>query len=236
MPEAIAAIDAAERGIAGARAAVAKSAPVRVGVVSLALFEIFPAFLKAAEQVGTTVQLSYASTNEQLRLLATGALDFGFLSPPFEKRPRMTVLPVSDERVLAGLPASEIDPAAKTVPLEALNNRLIMFRREEGPHLYDMTLAMFRREGLSPRIVEETPSSILASLALIAAGRGVALIPASIARNVSVAGVAFRPIKPATAVPTWPTALAHMPLPARSPAGRALLAWKRRQFDGGKSG
>jgi DNA-binding transcriptional LysR family regulator len=222
LPEASAAIDAAERGIAGARAALTKDAPVRVGVVSLALFEILPAFLKAAEQAGTTVQLVYASTNEQLRLLATGALDFGFLSPPFEKTPRMTVIGLSNEPALAGLPVSQIYPAAKNVPLEAISDRLIMFRREDGPHLYDMTLALFRREGLSPKIVEETPSSILATLALIAAGRGVALVPASIARNVSVAGVTFKPIKPATAVPTWPTALAHMPLPARSPAGRTL--------------
>ena len=82
LPEAIAAINAAERGIAGARAALVKDAPVRVGVVSLALFEIFPVFLQAAKQAGTAVQLTYASTNEQLRLLATGELDFGFLSPP----------------------------------------------------------------------------------------------------------------------------------------------------------
>ena len=235
LPEAIAAINAAERGIAGARAALVKDAPVRVGVVSLALFEIFPVFLQAAKQAGTAVQLTYASTNEQLRLLATGELDFGFLSPPFEKLPRMAVQAVSDEPVLAGLPASEIDRDAKSVPLEALSDRLIMFRREDGPHLYDMTLAMFRREGLSPKIVEETPSSILATLALIAAGRGVALVPASIARNVSVAGVTFKPIKPGAAVPTWPTALAHMPLPARSPAGRTLLAWRQRQCGGGKS-
>jgi hypothetical protein len=37
LPEAIAAINAAERGIAGARAALVKDAAVRVGVVSLAL-------------------------------------------------------------------------------------------------------------------------------------------------------------------------------------------------------
>jgi DNA-binding transcriptional LysR family regulator len=58
--------------------------------------------------------------------------------------------------------------------------------------------------------VEETPSSILATLALVAAGRGVALVPASIARNVSVTGVAYKPIRSGVG-PTWPTALAHMP-------------------------
>jgi DNA-binding transcriptional LysR family regulator len=227
LPEALEAIHAAERGIARARAAIAKDLPVRVGVVSLALFEVFPAFLKAAEHVGTTVQLVYASTNEQLQLLSAGALDFGFLSPPFEAPRRMTVLPVSDEPAVAGVPSSKIDPDADDVSLEVLSDRLIMFRREDGPHLYDMTLAMFRRDGLGPKVVEEAPASILATLALIAAGRGVALVPASIARNVAVAGVVYKPVRRGAAVPTWPTALAHMPLSAGSPAARTLTAWKR---------
>jgi DNA-binding transcriptional LysR family regulator len=139
----------------------------------------------------------------------------------------MTVLPISDEPAVAELPSSEVDPNASNVSLKSLSGRLIMFRRADGPYLYDTTLAMFRREGMSPKIVEETPSSILATLALVAAGRGVALVPASIARNVSVAGVAYKPIGSGV-VSTWPTALAHMPLAAKSPAGRILLAWKRR--------
>ena len=83
--------------------------------------------------------------------------------------------------------------------------------------------------------MEETPSSILATLALVAAGRGVALAPASIARNVSVTGVAYKPIRSGVG-PTWPTALAHMPLAAKSPAGRILLAWKRRLRNVRRSG
>jgi hypothetical protein len=57
----------AERGFARVRVAVAKDPPVRVGVVSLALFEIFPTFQNVADQAGTTIQLFYASTNELLR-------------------------------------------------------------------------------------------------------------------------------------------------------------------------
>jgi hypothetical protein len=63
----------------------------------------------------------------------------------------MTVLPISDEPAVAWLPSSEVDPNARNVSLESLSGRLIMFRREDGPYLYDTTLAMFRREGLSAK-------------------------------------------------------------------------------------
>jgi DNA-binding transcriptional LysR family regulator len=77
-------------------------------------------------------------------MLAAGALDFGFLSPPFEKPPRMTVVPISDEPAVAGLPSSCANPNAKNVSPKLLSDRLIIFRKEDGPYLYDMTLAMFR--------------------------------------------------------------------------------------------
>jgi DNA-binding transcriptional LysR family regulator len=74
LPEAIAALAAAERGVALARAAHAGKPIVRPGVVSLALFEIFPEMARAAEDAGVAIQLIYSSTNDQARQLLSGSM------------------------------------------------------------------------------------------------------------------------------------------------------------------
>jgi DNA-binding transcriptional LysR family regulator len=227
LPEATAALAAAERGMALARAAQAGQPIVRLGVVSLALFESYPNMVRAAADAGIAIQLAYSSTNEQVRELLSGALDLGLLSPPFDAPSRMFVTEIARERAVVALPAALAGTNEESVSLRHISDRLILFPRPEGPHLYDMTLAMFERAGLHPKIVEETPASMLATLALVGAGRGFALVPASIMRHVSVRGVVYKPIEAGAAAPTWPLALAHMPLGARSPAARLLGAWRR---------
>lgn len=229
LPEAIAALAAADRGVALARAAHSGKPIVRLGVVSLALFEAFPEMTRAATHAGITIQLAYSSTNDQVRELLSGTIDIGLLSPPFDAPPRMSVIEIAREPAVVALPVSLAGPKAKTVPLRHISDRLIMFPRPEGPQLYDATLAMFEREGLHPKIVEETPASILATLALVAAGRGFALAPASIARHISVRGLVYKSLEAGVAAPAWPIALAHMPLAARSPTVRLLAAWRRQR-------
>jgi len=87
--------------------------------------------------------------------------------------------------------------------------------------------AMFRTHGLTPTLVSETPTSMLATLALVAAGVGVSLVPAAIARNLAITGAEFRPLAAAAGTPTWPVALAHMPLSATSPSARLLALWRK---------
>ena len=229
LPEAIAALAAAERGVALARAAHSGKPIVRLGVVSLALFEVFPEMARAAKDAGVAIQLIYSSTNDQARELLSGSIDVGLLSPPLDAPPRMSVTEIAREPTVVALPTSLARTNAKSVSLQHISDRLILFPRPEGPHLYDTTLAMFEQEQLRPVIVEETPASMLATLALVAAGRGVALVPASIARHVAVRGVVYKPIEARAVAPTWPLALAHMPLAARSPAARLLATWRRKR-------
>src|SRR5437016_1841424 len=70
LPEARAAIEAAERATALARAAASGHAPVRIGVISVALWETLPALLRSADGAGIRVEFAQLTTNEQLVALA----------------------------------------------------------------------------------------------------------------------------------------------------------------------
>jgi DNA-binding transcriptional LysR family regulator len=85
---------------------------------------------------------------------------------------------------------------------------------------------MFEKRGLKPNITRVTPR-VMTGLAMVAAGVGVAVVPAAIAENLSVKGVIFRPIDLDESVPSWPLSLAYMPLLARSDAAALLAAWRR---------
>jgi DNA-binding transcriptional LysR family regulator len=225
LPDARSAVDASARAEARARAAGSAAAPLRVGVVSVALFDTLADLLTAARQARIPLRIVYASTNDQLARLADGRLDLGLVTPPFEAPSRLQVTRIANEPIVAALPSGST-PREGSVSPEALHDRLILFPRADGPALYDAILGMFRAEGLTPTIIEETPASMLATLALVAAGVGASFVPAAIARNVTVEGVAFRPIASATGPPTWPISLAHMPIAARSREARLLARWR----------
>ena len=224
LPEAQTAVAAAARAEAKARAAGGAPAPLRVGVVSVALFEILPDLLDIARQAQIPLRIVYASTNDQLAGLADGSLDFGFVTPPFDGPPRLQLIEVANEPLVAALPSAMVGDAP--LSLAAIHDRLILFPRADGPKLHDAILDMFRMRGLTPGIIEETPASILATLALVAAGVGVSFVPAAIARSVAIAGVSFRTLPDVSDVPTWPVALGHMPLSAKSREATLLARWR----------
>ncbi|WP_322864776.1 LysR family transcriptional regulator (plasmid) [Aquicoccus sp. G2-2] len=224
LPEAREAIAAAQRATTLAQAAQNPQQRVRIGVVSLALFEVLPEFIAAAHALDVTVDIDYTSTNEQISSLACGDLDLGLLTPPVDATARMKVVTLADEPVVAALPSAMAGTAA-SVSLAAIHRQLILYPRHDGPVLYDAITNLFRTAGLPLSNTSEAPASMLATLALVAAGIGAALVPAAVARNVSMQGLVFRPLDSAKNIPTWPIALAHMPLSSAGPAARLLNTW-----------
>ena len=224
LPEARAAVAAGERAAALARAAVSSN-PVRIGVASTALWSPLPALLRVASQGRIPVELVEASTNDQLEALAHGQIDLGLLSPPFDAPPRLRVIDHSTDPLLAAVP----DPLAvgtHAVPLSLLADRLILFPQRQGPFLHAAILRFFARHGLSPVIAHEA-RDMMPTLALVAAGLGSTLVPAGLARHLSVRDVAFRPLAEAEEVPSWPLAVAHMPLTVGSEPAKLLRLWQR---------
>jgi DNA-binding transcriptional LysR family regulator len=225
LPEAQAAVAAAERAAVLARAAATPRKPVRVGVVSVALWEILPGLLSAARRADIDIELEQAMTNDQLSALAAGGLDLGLVSPPFNAPARLRVAELTRERVVVALPEELAPRNGKTVALAGIADRLILFPKAEGPVLHEAIMAMFRARGLTPKIVQESPG-MLTTLALVAAGVGASFVPAALARSLSMDRVAFRHVDPAEDAPAWPVALAHMPLAARSASAKLLAAWR----------
>jgi DNA-binding transcriptional LysR family regulator len=208
------------------RAAASTRRPVRIGIVSVALWDALPRLVEAAQEAKIPIHLEQATTNEQLRALAEGGLDLALVAPPFEAPRRLQVTRLGNEPVVAVLPAGLAPNDKGPVPLDVIADRLILFPRADGPALYDAIFAMFRTRGLIPTIIQESPR-MLTTLALVAAGAGASLVPAAISRNISVIGLEFRALDLGEEAPTWPIALAHMPLSARSDAAMLLSHWQR---------
>ena len=97
-------------------------------------------------------------------------------------------------------------PRAHRLPLAALAaETFVVYRRHSGPGLYDAIIAACHAAGFSPQIGQEAPR-IVSTLNLVAAGLGIALVPASLQR-MQMDGVAYRRLR-GTPQPRAPLLLA----------------------------
>jgi len=224
LPEARAAVAAAERAAQLARAAVSRH-PVRIGVASPCLWGPLPDLLRLAHKGGIHIEVIEASTNEQLQALAHGRLDLGFLSPPFDAPARLQIIDVSTDPLIAAVPKNLV-AGRDAVPLSLLADRLILFPQQHGPSLHSKILHYFSTHGLRPTIVQEV-SDLMPTLVLVAAGLGSTFVPSAMGRRLSLRDVMFRPLAEVDNVPTWPFAIAHMPQSAGSDVVKLLNLWKR---------
>jgi DNA-binding transcriptional LysR family regulator len=224
LPEARAAVAASERAEAFARAAALRR-PVRIGVATPCLWGPFPELLHIAHRGRIQIEIIEASTREQLEALEHGRLDLGFLSPPFDAPPRMHVIDVSKDPLIAAVPKN-LAASHDEIPLSLLANRLILFPQRQGPSLHARILHYFSIHGLRPTIVQEV-SDLMPTLALVAAGLGSTFVPSALARRLSLREVAFHPLAESDNLPVWLLAIAHMPLSVGGDVAKLLNLWKR---------
>jgi DNA-binding transcriptional LysR family regulator len=151
-----------------------------------AFAEAFPLVSLVYEESGT-IELVEALRHERI--------DAAFIRTPVAVPTGLTVLSLLEEDMLAALPAGhrlagpgEVLP----LPLAALaGETFILYRRREGPGLYDAIIAACHAAGFSPRIGQEAPR-IVSTLNLVAAGLGISIVPASL-RHMRLDGVLYRP-------------------------------------------
>jgi DNA-binding transcriptional LysR family regulator len=165
---------------------------VRVGFISTASYNVLPRVLPEfhRRRPGVRLLLQEATSEALGALLREDELDVGLVVPPlFEPGCRYATL--LREPLLAALPARRRWP--RRVPLASLAREpFILFPRKAGIGLYDVIVGFCRAAGFTPRIEQEA-IQMPTIVSLVAAGMGVALVPASL-RQMRRTGVVYRPL------------------------------------------
>ncbi|MBG0512093.1 LysR family transcriptional regulator [Agrobacterium sp. MOPV5] len=208
LPFARAVLLASEQGaLAAQRAAKGELGKLRIGFTSSASFNpIVTSAIGRFRQAYPELELElqeYATTI-LMQSLRDGRIQLAFARPADDEVEGFRHTPLPDEAMWAALPVSHRFAEADEFPLSMLSGeRFIVYPRTNGRQLYDAMIAACGQAGFSPRIVQEAPQ-LASTINLVAAGVGVALVPASM-RHVNAPGVSYRRI-------TEPVPLASMQL------------------------
>jgi DNA-binding transcriptional LysR family regulator len=163
-----------------------------VGFSGSVMFTELPASIQSYRRLYPKVELRLRElvTTAQIAALLNGTLDLAFLrdGDPTEGI-RMTTL--LKEKYVAVLPEAHPLAQRRSLSVKALKGEpFIMFARRMGPLAYDRTIACCERSGFRPNIVQDAPQW-LTLVRLVAAGLGVSLAPACVAR-VAMPGAVYR--------------------------------------------
>ena len=167
---------------------------LRVGFVGSALFSVVPDVVQRfrAARPDVELELRERSTVEQLRALAAGTLDLGFVRPPVDVE-GVRVETLLREPLLAALPDGHPLARLRRVPLQRLAREpFVLFPREQAPGFHDELIGALTAAGGLPRVVQQAPE-MQTIVGLVAAGIGVSLVPASV-RRLALGGVTYRPV------------------------------------------
>jgi DNA-binding transcriptional LysR family regulator len=203
------------------RAANGEVGQLVIGHMASAELNVFPRLLPVFRRRYPAVELAFQllGATEQMELLREGEIHAGFLRLPASDRV-LRVRSIIREPLVAVLPERHAFARRRSVPLRALRGeRFILFPRSHAPGYYDALVAIFREAGLEPTIVQET-RRLHTALSLVAAGRGVSLMPKCIA-SLARPGVVCHPLRPP--VPDTEMGLAYNPA-SRSQLLRAFVA------------
>jgi len=176
---------------------------LRLGFVSTVGFGPLPLWLRGFRDrhPGVTVALQEATGDVQLRALAQGEVDAGFLlhapgmAPVSVGEPARVLqrLSVGSEALVLALPESS--PLARTKRLklaEVLAQPIIIFPREIAASLFDALLAFYHANGISPHIAQQA-IQMQTIVNLVSAGLGIAWVPEAMTQ-LRRPGVVYRPL------------------------------------------
>ncbi len=174
---------------------------LRLGFVVSAAATRFPRAVAAyrARCPGVRLELREMGTLLQLRRIESGELDVGLLRNLDGLPDGFGHAPFLHEPQVVALPARHPLAARTAVPLSALAGvPLILYPRRVFPAAYDAVIAACRGAGFSPEVAQEAVG-LNTQRALVAAGVGAAIVPAS-ARSEPREGVVYRDVERAAHV------------------------------------
>lgn len=142
------------------------------------------------------VTLEECLSDELLQRLRDERVDVAFLRSVPHDVSGLAVEILLTEPMVVALPRGHVlckrSVASPVAMTDLRGEPFIVFARQHGPAFYDSTIAACQRVGFSPLIAQEAPR-VTTALSLVAAGLGVAVVPASMQR-IALDGVVFREI------------------------------------------
>jgi DNA-binding transcriptional LysR family regulator len=198
LPQARASLAAADTAkLSAQRAARGETGRLALGFTASAAFN--PAVTGAIRRFRSAwpeVQLSLTEMNSDglMVKLMRGEIDAAFIRPGLEDPHAVRLTRLADEPMMLALPANHPLAARKRLPLSAIAGEpFVLFPRTVGLSLYDDIVRGCRDAGFELVVTQEAPQ-IPSVINLVAAGLGVSIVPASIAK-IAIEGVVYREIE-----------------------------------------
>ncbi|MGW1344980.1 LysR family transcriptional regulator [Kribbella sp. NPDC002412] len=180
-----------------------ESGRLALGFVGSATNQLLPRALRDFRQryPEVSLRLRELTTMQQVHALRDGSLDIGLLRPPLPEAEAagLVVEPIGAERLVAVVPDDHPRARQRVVAVRDLAEEpFVLFPRALGPGLHDQILAYCAEAGFTPVVAQEAVQ-MQTIVALVAAGLGVSLVPASM-KHSPRHGAVFRSLSPATRV------------------------------------
>jgi DNA-binding transcriptional LysR family regulator len=152
-----------------------------VGFVGSSTYTVLPPVLRAfgKDHPGVEISLRELTTAQQLAALDARQVDVGFVRAPSDGGAVARSVLMEEEFVIA-LPQRHRLASRARVPLAELReDPFILFPRAVAAPLHDPIVGACQHAGFSPRVVLETTQTPV-MISLVAAGMGVAMVPACV--------------------------------------------------------
>ncbi|MEI2415265.1 LysR family transcriptional regulator [Orrella sp. JC864] len=190
-------MDDGEAALAAARrVAAGETGLLRIGFTPTAAYRLIPAAIGAYRERHPQVHLSMTEGNtaELHALLRQERLDVAILRPGDDMQDEtLHKEPIDSEPLVAALPAGHRLAGRRAVRIEQLAELpLVGFARQSSAYFHALLAELFSRNGLTPRYAMESLLPTL--LALVEAGIGAAVVPASVG-ELRPRGVKYLPLK-----------------------------------------
>lgn len=175
-----------ERAVTQARrVAQGQVGTVRVALTSSAAFHpLTPTAIRNFRDTYQEIAIEMTEVNaaEIIEMMLHDRADAAILRKAVDMPAGLRFELLAEERMLLVLPVGHRLISSRAIPLERLVNESFIFVRRPGaPGMYADFIRACQSKGFEPRVVDEVPRMVTA-INLVAAGGGVSLVPASMAR------------------------------------------------------